>query len=88
VSLLEIGIGEGLQSSNAYLFFGEQSEPVFEGAVLIFEPDEFLFVPFEDVDLVLEVSDDDVFLVGLDLERGVEVGGSLGGRHLILKVIN
>lgn len=47
---------------------------MFQGAILIFEFDELLLVAFEDVDLVLEVSDDDVLLVGFDLEGRVKVG--------------
>jgi hypothetical protein len=59
----------------SYFLLGEDSEAVLEGSVLVLEFDELLFVAFEDVDLVLEVADDDLFLVGFDLEGGVEVCG-------------
>lgn len=67
-----------------YFFFGEEAEAVFECSVLVFEFDEFLLIFFEDVDFVLEVSDDDVLLVGLNLEGRVEVGRSLGGTHALV----
>jgi hypothetical protein len=60
---------------------------VFECAVLILESDEFLFIAFEDIDLILEVCNDDFLLVGFDLEWRVEVGGSLGVAHLIINTI-
>lgn len=50
---------------------------MFESSILIFESDEFLLISFEDVDLILEMSDDDIFLIGLDFEGRVEVGGTL-----------
>jgi hypothetical protein len=52
---------------------------VFKGSVLIFESDEFLLVAFEDIDLILKMTDNDILLVGLDLDRGVEVRRTLGG---------
>ena len=57
---------------------------MFECSVLVFEFDEFLLIFFEDVDFVLEVSDDDILLVGLNLEGRVEVSGSLGGTHALV----
>lgn len=47
---------------------------MFKGSVLVFQFDEFLLVALEHVDFILEVANDEVFLVGLDLVRGVEVG--------------
>jgi len=60
---------------------------MFECSILVFESDEFLFVAFEKVDFLLEMGDDDFFLVGLDFERGVEVGGSFGTAHLMIRSI-
>lgn len=36
---------------------------MFQSAILVFKLDEFLFIPLEDVDLVLEVPNDDILLV-------------------------
>jgi hypothetical protein len=36
---------------------------MFQCAILVFKFDEFLFVPLENVYLVLEVADDDILLV-------------------------
>lgn len=57
-----------------------------ECSVLIFEFDEFLLVPFEYVDLILEMSDDEVFLVWLNLVGGVVIWWSFGVAHLLLKL--
>ena len=57
-------------------------------AVLIFESDKFLLVTLEEVDFFFEVSNNDVPLVGFDLEGGVEVGRTLGAAHLAIKSIN
>jgi len=43
---------------------------MFECTVLVFEFDEFLLVSFGEVDFLLEVDDDDFFLVGFDFEGG------------------
>lgn len=45
-----------------------------EGSILIFQFDEFLLIPSQQIDFLLEVGDDNFLLVGLDLERGVEIG--------------
>lgn len=47
---------------------------MFQGAVLVFELDQFLFIPFEDIDLILEVANDDILLVRLNLQGRIEVG--------------
>lgn len=36
---------------------------MFQSAILVFKLDEFLLIPLEDVDLVLEVPNDDILLV-------------------------
>lgn len=51
--------------------------------VLLFKDSELIFIFPQQVDLFFEMGDDDFFLVGLDFEGGVEVGGSgFGGAHV------
>ena len=59
-----------------------------KSTILIFQSDEFLLISSQNINLILKMSDDDVPLIGLNLKGRVEIRGSLGGRHLILKVIN
>ena len=56
---------------------------MFEGSVLIIKFEEFLFISLEDVDFVVEVADEDVFLVGFHFDGGVEEGGAFGGGHAV-----
>lgn len=63
---------------------------MFERSILILKFDQFLLIPFKDIDFILKVSDNDFLLVGLDLERRVEVRRSFGVTHqltLLLKNI-
>ena len=36
--------------------------------ILILEFDEFLLISFEDIDLVMKMSNEDIFLVGLNFD--------------------
>lgn len=60
-------------------------------AILFLKDEELFLVFLEKVDLFFEVGNDDFFLVGLDFERGIEVGRSRFGiahEYLIVKQIN
>ena len=52
-----------------YLFLGEESEAVLKCPVLILKFDKFLLISFEDIDLIMKMPDEDVFLIGFDLDR-------------------
>lgn len=56
---------------------------MFEGSVLIIKFDEFLFISLEDVDFIVEVTDEDIFLIGFHFDGGVEEGGAFGGGHAV-----
>lgn len=53
--------------------------------VLFLENIELFFILLEEVDFVLEMGDDDFFLVSFDFERGVEVltATGFGVAHLV-----
>ena len=56
---------------------------MFKGSVLFIKFDEFLFISLEDVNFIVEVADEDIFLVGFHFDGGVEEGRAFGCGHAV-----
>lgn len=55
--------------------------------ILILQLPQFLLIPPQQVDLLLQMRDDDLLLIGLHPQWRVKVIGSLRAAHLIINTI-